>query len=202
MLVAVVVVFAVTWTPFHVFNILLEFRRDILPGRYIKLIDLMCHVVAFSSACVNPFLYGWMNDNYRTSFLTLIAPLRRKRRPTAATSKGAADAADWRRAGSNARLLAGEASAGVPRCKVIVEAPSSNAERMSLVIGRSAVSFADSRVDGDNNDNSVAVDDREKTAMNCGRNEGTGDIALTPITSVCVRQPLPATVPLHLQQQQ
>lgn len=78
MLVTVVLVFVITWTPFHIIDMILEFRNGLVPGRYRKLVSLLCRVVAFSSACVNPFLYGWMNDNYRTSFLTLIAPLIRR----------------------------------------------------------------------------------------------------------------------------
>ena len=72
MLVAVVAVFAVTWTPFHAHSVIAEFRHDLLLGRFFKLGDVLCRVLAFSSACVNPVLYGWMNDHYRAAFFALV----------------------------------------------------------------------------------------------------------------------------------
>lgn len=35
---------------------------EIIPGRHIKLIDLLCKMIAMGSACVNPFIYGWLNE--------------------------------------------------------------------------------------------------------------------------------------------
>jgi len=71
MLTAVVAVFAVTWTPFHLHSVIAEFRHDLVLGRFFKLGDVLCRVLAFSSACVNPVLYGWMNDHYRAAFVAL-----------------------------------------------------------------------------------------------------------------------------------
>ncbi len=31
-----------------------------------------CHLIGMSSACANPFLYGWFNDNFRTEFICII----------------------------------------------------------------------------------------------------------------------------------
>ena len=84
MLVAVVAVFALTWTPFHVHSLIAEFRHDLVLGRFFKLGDVLCRVVAFSSACVNPVLYGWMNDHYRAAFVGLVT--RRRRRAAAAAA--------------------------------------------------------------------------------------------------------------------
>jgi len=97
MLVAVVAVFALTWTPFHVHSVIAEFRHDLLLGRFFKLGDVLCRVVAFSSACVNPVLYGWMNDHYRAAFVALIT--RRRTAAAAASVVGK----------SGARLSVGDA---------------------------------------------------------------------------------------------
>ncbi|KAA3681730.1 uncharacterized protein DEA37_0008454 [Paragonimus westermani] len=35
---------------------------EIIPGQHIKLIDLICKMIAMGSACVNPFIYGWLNE--------------------------------------------------------------------------------------------------------------------------------------------
>ena len=87
MLTAVVAVFAITWTPFHVHSVIAEFRHDLVLGRFFKLGDVLCRVVAFSSACVNPVLYGWMNDHYRAAFVALVT---RRRAVTVAIGRSAA----------------------------------------------------------------------------------------------------------------
>lgn len=72
MLVAVVTVFAISWVPFHTFSIITEFKPDFVSGRYYKFIDVVLKVIAMSSSCINPILYGWLNDNYRNAFLSII----------------------------------------------------------------------------------------------------------------------------------
>lgn len=71
MLVAVVLVFAISWCPYHLFALTAELAYDKVKGRYFKFIDVMLRGFAVSSACLNPFLYGWFNENYRTSFYCL-----------------------------------------------------------------------------------------------------------------------------------
>ena len=64
-LIAIVALFSVCWLPWNILNIMVEFNHKILLGRYFKLIDLMLKIFAMGSACVNPFLYGWLNDSFR-----------------------------------------------------------------------------------------------------------------------------------------
>lgn len=72
MLVAVVTVFAVTSIPFHSYFLVSEFQYDLVKGKYFKFTDAILRVFAMSSSCLNPFLYGWMNDNFRNAFLSII----------------------------------------------------------------------------------------------------------------------------------
>ena len=72
MLVAVVAVFAVTWTPFHLLSLVAELNYDLVKGRWYKLSDALLRVLAMSSSCINPILYAWLNDNYRKAFLSMI----------------------------------------------------------------------------------------------------------------------------------
>lgn len=72
MLLSVVVVFALTWTPYNLYSVASEFWPDNVTGRYYKMTDLLLRVFALSSSCVNPFLYGWMNEKYRAAFAVII----------------------------------------------------------------------------------------------------------------------------------
>nr|XP_033782807.1 neuropeptide Y receptor type 2-like [Geotrypetes seraphini] len=66
MLVMVVLVFAVCWFPFHMFQLAID--MDLVFHEY-KLLYTVFHVIAMCSTFVNPLLYGWMNKNYRNGFL-------------------------------------------------------------------------------------------------------------------------------------
>ncbi|XP_060621408.1 neuropeptide Y receptor type 2-like [Anolis sagrei] len=68
MLVMVVVVFAVSWLPFHVFQLAIDLDL-VLNFHDYKLLYTVFHVVAMCSTFANPLLYGWMNKNYRNGFL-------------------------------------------------------------------------------------------------------------------------------------
>ena len=73
MLVSVVVAFAISWTPYHIYSLMSEVNPDLLRGRHFRFTDVMLRVFAMASSCINPFLYGWFNETYRTAFLTLFA---------------------------------------------------------------------------------------------------------------------------------
>ncbi|KAM4603275.1 neuropeptide Y receptor type 2 [Polymixia lowei] len=71
MLVTVVVVFAVSWLPFHAFQLAIDIDNSVLDMKDFKLLFTVFHIVAMCSTFVNPILYGWMNRNYRTAFLSV-----------------------------------------------------------------------------------------------------------------------------------
>ncbi|XP_043925640.1 neuropeptide Y receptor type 2-like [Protopterus annectens] len=68
MLVMVVVVFAVSWLPFHVFQIATDLDL-VFSFKDYKLFYSIFHVIAMCSTFANPLLYGWMNKNYRNGFI-------------------------------------------------------------------------------------------------------------------------------------
>ncbi|XP_062864994.1 neuropeptide Y receptor type 2 [Trichomycterus rosablanca] len=68
MLAAVVVVFAVSWLPFHAFQLAVDIDSSVLDMKDFKLLYTAFHIVAMCSTFVNPILYGWMNRNYRAAF--------------------------------------------------------------------------------------------------------------------------------------
>ncbi|KAM6972439.1 neuropeptide Y receptor type 2 [Aplochiton taeniatus] len=71
MLVMVVVVFAVSWLPFHAFQLAVDIDNTILDMKDFRLLFTVFHIVAMCSTFVNPILYGWMNNNYRTAFFSV-----------------------------------------------------------------------------------------------------------------------------------
>lgn len=71
MLVTMVVVFAVSWLPFHAFQLATDIDSTVLDMRDYRLLYTLFHVVAMCSTFANPLLYGWMNRNYRAAFLAV-----------------------------------------------------------------------------------------------------------------------------------
>ena len=64
-LISIVILFSICWLPWNLVNLIVEFNQKLFSGRYFKLIDLLLKIFAMGSACVNPFLYGWLNDSFR-----------------------------------------------------------------------------------------------------------------------------------------
>lgn len=66
MLMAMVAVFGISWLPLNscnIFNDFYETKSDIY-----TLLFFVAHCIAMSSTCYNPFLYAWLNDNFRKEF--------------------------------------------------------------------------------------------------------------------------------------
>lgn len=70
MLAAVVAVFAVSWLPFHAFQLAVDIDSTVLDMKDFKLLYTVFHIIAMCSTFANPILYGWMNRNYREAFTT------------------------------------------------------------------------------------------------------------------------------------
>lgn len=66
MLIAMVVIFAICWLPLNIVHMVAEFHRSDLS--HYKVLFLSTHVIAMSSTVYNPFLYSWLNDNFRKEF--------------------------------------------------------------------------------------------------------------------------------------
>eukprot|EP00095_Tigriopus_kingsejongensis_P009521 snap_masked-scaffold561_size136864-processed-gene-0.3 protein:Tk09521 transcript:snap_masked-scaffold561_size136864-processed-gene-0.3-mRNA-1 annotation:"neuropeptide receptor a10" len=77
MLISMVVVFGICWLPLNCINLLadLEFF-PIFCWEYYHLVFFICHVMAMSSTCYNPFLYGWHNESFQKEFIQLLPILR------------------------------------------------------------------------------------------------------------------------------
>lgn len=67
-LISIVVLFAVSWLPWNIFALVVTLDPKTVYGPYFSLTDVLLKIIAMSSACINPFLYGWLNDNFRKEF--------------------------------------------------------------------------------------------------------------------------------------
>lgn len=77
LLTTIAISFALTWLPWTVLNISADFDYNFLLHKDFNLTYAICLLIAMSSACANPILYGWFNTNFRESFLITIRLLRR-----------------------------------------------------------------------------------------------------------------------------
>uniref|UniRef100_T1GMX3 G-protein coupled receptors family 1 profile domain-containing protein n=1 Tax=Megaselia scalaris TaxID=36166 RepID=T1GMX3_MEGSC len=68
MLISMVAVFGLSWLPLNVVNILGDFFEQINKWTYYNLVFFVTHAIAMSSTCYNPFLYAWLNENFRKEF--------------------------------------------------------------------------------------------------------------------------------------
>lgn len=71
LLVCIVVIAAVSWLPFNIFNITIAYGADWKVSTF-----CFCHIIGLTSACANPILYGVFNDNFRTEFIAIFTILK------------------------------------------------------------------------------------------------------------------------------
>lgn len=68
MLIAMVAVFGLSWLPINLVNIFDDFNDKSKDWRFYILFFFVAHSIAMSSTCYNPFLYAWLNENFRKEF--------------------------------------------------------------------------------------------------------------------------------------
>jgi neuropeptide Y receptor len=68
MLMSMVAIFGISWLPLNIVNICNDFYSSINNWNLYNLIFFVAHLTAMSSTCYNPFLYAWLNENFRKEF--------------------------------------------------------------------------------------------------------------------------------------
>lgn len=68
MLVLMVGIFGVCWLPLNLINILEDFNMNLNEHPFYNLLFFTSHLFAMSSVIYNPFLYAWLNENFRKEF--------------------------------------------------------------------------------------------------------------------------------------
>lgn len=69
MLIVVVIIFVLCWTPILLIHVLTAFQViDKLNYGHMKAIKTAFHLFSYTNSCVNPIIYGFMSRNFRASF--------------------------------------------------------------------------------------------------------------------------------------
>lgn len=70
MLISMVAVFGVSWLPITAINIINDYYE--IKGSLNLIMFFVFHCLAMSSTCYNPFLYAWLNENFRKEFKQIL----------------------------------------------------------------------------------------------------------------------------------
>lgn len=74
MLISMVAVFGLSWLPLNSVNIFNDFYET--KDDFYTLLFFIAHCIAMSSTCYNPFLYAWLNENFRKEFKQVLPFIR------------------------------------------------------------------------------------------------------------------------------
>ncbi|XP_046382332.1 neuropeptide F receptor, partial [Ischnura elegans] len=76
LLVSIALIFCVSWLPLNIFNLVVDVWNPFGEDRQTMMVAYaVCHMAGMSSACSNPLLYGWLNDNFRKEFKEILSCL-------------------------------------------------------------------------------------------------------------------------------
>ncbi|XP_043554753.1 neuropeptide Y receptor type 5-like [Chiloscyllium plagiosum] len=68
----VIVAFTVSWMPLHIFHLVTDFNANLISNRHFKLVYCICHLLGLLSCCLNPVLYGFLNNGIKSSLQSLV----------------------------------------------------------------------------------------------------------------------------------
>ncbi|XP_035210632.1 prolactin-releasing peptide receptor-like [Stegodyphus dumicola] len=72
MLITMVVIFGASWLPINIYNLIIDFYIPAASWTFLNVIFFLSHAAAMSSTCYNPFLYAWLNENFRKEFMIVL----------------------------------------------------------------------------------------------------------------------------------
>ena len=88
MLISITIIFVICWFPSRLIQMIDAINYEVMDCWELwKLINTIVHVIAMSSTCYNPFLYGLMNPAFKTEYSKLWSCARIGRRPAERSSQ-------------------------------------------------------------------------------------------------------------------
>lgn len=76
MLISMVAIFGISWLPLNLINIFNDFNAQMTEWNYYFVSFFLAHSMAMASTCYNPFLYAWLNENFRKEFKQVLPFLK------------------------------------------------------------------------------------------------------------------------------
>lgn len=67
LLISIALIFGISWLPLNIFNTVADIHT-FEDTQTFRIIFAVCHMAGMSSAVSNPWLYGWLNENFRKEF--------------------------------------------------------------------------------------------------------------------------------------
>lgn len=71
LLISIAAIFGICWLPLNLFLLYTD-AMEIRKSENLLIVYAICHLIAMSSACANPLLYGYLNENFRKEFKELL----------------------------------------------------------------------------------------------------------------------------------
>nr|XP_015915126.2 tachykinin-like peptides receptor 86C [Parasteatoda tepidariorum] len=72
MLVAVMLLFAICWLPYHIYFLYIYYNSDVVHTHFIQHVYLAIYWLAMSNSCYNPIVYYIMNARFRNYFRKVV----------------------------------------------------------------------------------------------------------------------------------
>ncbi|XP_041066069.1 neuropeptide Y receptor type 4-2-like isoform X2 [Carcharodon carcharias] len=76
-----VVGFGLCWLPLHVFNAIADWDLEAVMHCHHNLIFSLCHLAGMASTCINPVIYGFLNNNFKKELRAIIMHCQWSRQP-------------------------------------------------------------------------------------------------------------------------
>ncbi|XP_029474600.1 neuropeptide Y receptor type 5 [Rhinatrema bivittatum] len=71
-LTVLILAFSISWMPLHLFHLVTDFNANLISNRHFKLVFCICHLLGMMSCCLNPLLYGFLNNGIKDDLMSLI----------------------------------------------------------------------------------------------------------------------------------